>query len=147
MCAKRACRAFRQNSMLALLACVRPGTKRRAVLCITRLPPRKCTLPTVAATRQRAEHQYNALKEKSVAAPLGDYFQSKKLHRPAVLGNKFGFWKIKKGRRDVCLFLSGKRDSDPRPQPWQGCALPTELFPRFPFGECKDRKFLLICKI
>ena len=27
--------------------------------------------------------------------------------------------------------MSGKRDSDPRPQPWQGCALPTELFPRF----------------
>ena len=27
------------------------------------------------------------------------------------------------------LFWSGKRDSDPRPQPWQGCALPTELFP------------------
>ena len=26
---------------------------------------------------------------------------------------------------------AGKRDSDPRPQPWQGCALPTELFPRF----------------
>ena len=26
---------------------------------------------------------------------------------------------------------SGKRDSDPRPQPWQGCALPTELFPPF----------------
>ena len=24
---------------------------------------------------------------------------------------------------------SGKRDSDPRPQPWQGCALPAELFP------------------
>ena len=34
---------------------------------------------------------------------------------------------------------SGKRDSDPRPQPWQGCALPTELFPHyitnFPFRE------------
>ena len=34
----------------------------------------------------------------------------------------------------VCLVLdllqSGKRDSNPRPQPWQGCALPTELFPR-----------------
>ena len=27
------------------------------------------------------------------------------------------------------LLWSGKRDSDPRPQPWQGCALPTELFP------------------
>ncbi len=25
---------------------------------------------------------------------------------------------------------SGKRDSNSRPQPWQGCALPTELFPR-----------------
>src|SRR2546421_8148119 len=25
---------------------------------------------------------------------------------------------------------SGKRGSNPRPQPWQGCALPTELFPR-----------------
>src|SRR5207244_9320629 len=25
---------------------------------------------------------------------------------------------------------SAKRDSNPRPQPWQGCALPTELFPR-----------------
>ena len=28
------------------------------------------------------------------------------------------------------LFSSGKRDSDPRPRPWQGRALPTELFPR-----------------
>ena len=26
--------------------------------------------------------------------------------------------------------LSGKRDSNSRLQPWQGCALPTELFPR-----------------
>jgi Protein kinase domain len=26
---------------------------------------------------------------------------------------------------------SGKRDSNPRPQPWQGCALPTELFPHY----------------
>ena len=25
---------------------------------------------------------------------------------------------------------SGKRDSNPRPRPWQGRALPTELFPR-----------------
>ena len=33
------------------------------------------------------------------------------------------------------LFWSGKRDSDPRPQPWQGCALPTELFPHFPSSD------------
>gem|GEM_PF-1503363 len=26
--------------------------------------------------------------------------------------------------------MSEKRDSNPRPQPWQGCALPTELFSR-----------------
>ncbi len=26
--------------------------------------------------------------------------------------------------------LSGKRGSNSRPQPWQGCALPTELFPQ-----------------
>ena len=35
--------------------------------------------------------------------------------------------------KDVVSLIkkSGKRDSDPRPQPWQGCALPTELFPHF----------------
>ena len=32
------------------------------------------------------------------------------------------------------FFLSGKRDSDPRPRPWQGRALPTELFPQM---DCK----------
>ena len=29
---------------------------------------------------------------------------------------------------------SGKGDSNSRPQPWQGYALPTELFPRSLFG-------------
>ena len=32
-------------------------------------------------------------------------------------------------RLQQVIMWSGKRDSDPRPQPWQGCALPTELFP------------------
>ena len=48
---------------------------------------------------------------------------------------------------------SEKRDSNPRPQPWQGCALPTELFSRMlcsglvsrggspPFLLCKGREF------
>ena len=44
----------------------------------------------------------------------------------------------------LSLFWSGKRGSDPRPQPWQGCALPTELFPRW---ECKDRCFFENYKI
>ncbi len=30
---------------------------------------------------------------------------------------------------EVFEIWSGKRDSNSRPQPWQGCALPTELFP------------------
>ena len=30
----------------------------------------------------------------------------------------------------LCISESGKRGSNSRPQPWQGCALPTELFPR-----------------
>ena len=29
---------------------------------------------------------------------------------------------------------SGKRDSNPRPRPWQGRALPTELFPQLSFA-------------
>ena len=29
------------------------------------------------------------------------------------------------------VIWSGKRVSNSRPQPWQGCALPTELFPRY----------------
>ncbi len=34
---------------------------------------------------------------------------------------------------------SGKRDSNPRPQPWQGCALPTELFPQLIRGTYPGR--------
>ncbi len=35
-----------------------------------------------------------------------------------------------RNRLTLMGFWSGKRDSNSRPQPWQGCALPTELFPR-----------------
>ena len=49
------------------------------------------------------------------------------------------------------LLWSGKRDSDPRPQPWQGCALPTELFPhmtpKFAARECKYIPKFRFCKI
>ena len=34
---------------------------------------------------------------------------------------------IKKVTQCVTFSESERRDSDPRPQPWQGCALPTEL--------------------
>jgi hypothetical protein len=34
---------------------------------------------------------------------------------------------------------SGKRVSNSRPQPWQGCALPTELFPRLTSDVVKEK--------
>ena len=37
------------------------------------------------------------------------------------------------GRTFASMWKSGKLDSNSRPQPWQGCALPTELFPRYVF--------------
>ena len=39
-------------------------------------------------------------------------------------------FELKKALNSIQGFhLSGKRGSNSRPQPWQGCALPTELFP------------------
>ena len=38
-----------------------------------------------------------------------------------------------------CRIWSGKRDSNSRPQPWQGCALPTELFPQILRPASKER--------
>ncbi len=53
--------------------------------------------------------------------------------------------------------LSGRRGSNPRPQPWQGCALPTELLPhenlfrkncfRLFTGGCKNRERMLSEKL
>ncbi len=43
------------------------------------------------------------------------------------------------------LNWSGKRDSNSRPQPWQGCALPTELFPLFRFKHCLMGWVFYIC--
>ncbi len=42
---------------------------------------------------------------------------------------------LKKGKgllysANLCLFKSGKRDSNPRPSAWEANALPTELFPQ-----------------
>ena len=52
------------------------------------------------------------------------------------------------------FLLSGKRDSNSRPRPWQGRALPTELFSHllclkrtsFLFCDCKDTSFFLTSK-
>ena len=45
----------------------------------------------------------------------------------------------KKGSQQTAFYsLSGKRDSNSRPQPWQGCALPTELFPHYLLNSATD---------
>ena len=45
------------------------------------------------------------------------------------------------------LIWSGRRGSNSRPQPWQGCALPTELLPRvFPEWDCKGTHFFITSK-
>ena len=41
--------------------------------------------------------------------------------------------------------MSGRRDSNPRPQPWQGCALPTELLPQL--SNITAKFFILELKI
>ena len=51
-----------------------------------------------------------------------------------------GLTQNKKGNQiSLIAFLkSEKRDSNSRPQPWQGCALPTELFSLIESGLCKS---------
>ncbi len=46
-----------------------------------------------------------------------------------------------KSLRNWRLFVwSGKRDSNSRPQPWQGCALPAELFPHLvKWAQCREK--------
>ena len=52
----------------------------------------------------------------------------------------------KKGPGISGTLLSGKRGSNSRPRPWQGRALPTELFPRFGFATAKVRTFFNLPK-
>ena len=49
----------------------------------------------------------------------------------------------------VAIIWSGKRDSNSRPPPWQGDALPTELFPHYEIGgdtqnRTEDRGFAVL---
>ena len=51
---------------------------------------------------------------------------------------------IKKVTQCVTFSESERRDSDPRPQPWQGCALPTELLSHCVW-DCKYKAFFYFC--
>ena len=52
----------------------------------------------------------------------------------------------KKGR-SLLYIKSGRRNSNPRPQPWQGCALPTELLPRYFFCFRSLSVFAFLAKV
>jgi hypothetical protein len=58
--------------------------------------------------------------------------------------NRFATAPEKKGKQMLPFFVSqnwsGRRVSNSRPQPWQGCALPTELLPQY------SRRFIAISK-
>ena len=62
---------------------------------------------------------------------------------------------ITRGEASRCGYLrgekiwSGKRDSNSRPRPWQGRALPTELFPRLLVAKQRGvfYGFILLCQI
>ena len=71
--------------------------------------------------------------------PLGGLLRSRALER---IGRK----RRTTATRTVVHRWSGKRGSDPRPQPWQGCALPTELFPHCRFGTANIRTILITPK-
>ncbi len=91
----------------------RTGVHGFAVRCMTTLPPRRGTrcshimLPPVLYKTGRPKTR----KQKTSA---GRYCLSR---RRGLLPVQQKFW-------------SGKRDSNSRPRPWQGRALPTELFPQ-----------------
>ena len=84
----------------------RTGVDGFAGRCMTTLPPRP---------------GWTRPEQASIALPRPDKRKIKRKGRAASSNFRLsrGIW-------------SGKRVSNSRPQPWQGCALPTELFPHAP---------------
>ena len=52
----------------------------------------------------------------------------------------------KRYRTNRYLSSSGKRDSNSRPRPWQGRALPTELFPHYLSASIAMQRYALLLK-
>ena len=82
-----------------------------------------CALPTelfpqfiVKRRRLELPRQYSHYPLKVARLPIPPPLHQSLIHRTYALR---------------ILYESGKRGSNSRPQPWQGCALPTELFPQF----------------
>src|SRR5438045_6633538 len=97
----------------------RMGSTRRKRRCCARSPN---TWTSLTSTTRRsvdpthADDEHGALDQRFAASPRRDPKRNaiSRLERRLTYG--------------ACE--SGRRDSNPRPQPWQGCALPTEPRPR-----------------
>ena len=83
---------------------------------------------SVDSARERRESESN--RRTRLCRPLHDHSAI-----PPETGAAAWFGAAGKRKGELALrsprkIWSGKRVSNSRPQPWQGCALPTELFPR-----------------
>ena len=84
----------------------------------TRTPTSQLTLPPQSsASTNSATSPTKILNKKECPEQDSNLHASRHTH-------------LKRARLPIPPPGHGKRDSDPRPQPWQGCALPTELFPQ-----------------
>jgi hypothetical protein len=63
------------------------------------------------------------------------------LAKPTELHHIVNWSTKQKGKLGFPFFWSGRRGSNSRPQPWQGCALPTELLPHLADFFCQFTAF------
>jgi hypothetical protein len=68
----------------------------------------------------------------SLKTPTRCFLNVRPYHPGGIKWCKFiiNNYQLKKEATYFLLELSGRRDSNPRPRPWQGRALPTELLPQ-----------------
>ena len=109
-CGRRAAKADRKApTSLGGVERNRTAVRGFAGRCMTTLPPRRALTPALS-------HAMGKGAEPSPRPSLTSA-RGRRKNPGAGPGSSSQSW-------------SGKRGSNSRPQPWQGCALPTELFPR-----------------
>ena len=108
------------------------GFHTQVVICcnITVFPVKK-NLPEIRKVRcpRRESNPYSRCGEQDFKSCVSTSSTTR------AIGGKYSFKKNPEAGsfriRDNFYLLSGRRDSNARPQPWQGCALPAELLPQF----------------
>jgi hypothetical protein len=122
--------SYRAAAMLRCRWCPGPESNRHGFrrgilspLCLPVSPPRpKLQRGAAKIWRRRSESN----RRTRLCRPLHNHSAT-----PPELGEKGKACRAFRRCAFPSVIWSGKRVSNSRPQPWQGCALPTELFPRF----------------